>query len=403
MCSELDTKVMKTRFRYLLVVLSAVTFSLLTPVLLGRLYFNLGNVALVVAYQTEDLMGLDTAEKFYAKVAGGEYSSANLPFFQGEGEFLRGNFEAAVGHWRDFPDADFWLTMLSAYDLICRNPQLALDRLEIATNLNPKSSTIHYYSGLALYRLEKYKLALKRFDDAIELNKFNDDLSRIAFPQGMTWFPARPDNLTRDPSLEMAVIYKAAAYYQLREWKLMSETAKEAIETNPDNPLGYFQLGYAYLRWANSPSASPDERVHYYNMARHAFEQIRGQVDKYQYSYFYALSLVCTAQNDVLCANMAYQRLVAASFNVDHWYLAARYYADTEQFDLALPLYEQVLSRTLSEPEFAMRWIEAADVNFVVGNADRACDLFQIGFDLCQESEIDCNNLYDSKLFEVCK
>jgi len=371
----------------------------ISPTLIAFLYFNLGNIhVLKSTLNNIDSEHLTLAQGLFDRAEQYAPSLSRVHYWRGQAYFLAGQQQNALDAWRVFPDADYWLTMRGKYLLRQGQVEPAIDILRTALAVNPASSTICYYGGLALYRAEQYDKALEWHSKALELEQF-DERFMDSSPRGDVWWPARPDNLTHDPTPAMTYIQISAVYYQLKQWDMMQAAAQAAIDLAPDDPLGYFQLGWAYFRWANADSSDLEDKAEFYRLAEKSLVTVVDQIPDHQYPFFLVLARVYAERENIPAATVAYQRVLNVSGRVGYQYEVARFYAATGQAQAALPLYEAILSRTPHEAEFGQRWIDAAEAYFVTSKQDVACTLFKEGVDICGETGC---NVQDSILWSVC-
>jgi tetratricopeptide (TPR) repeat protein len=379
-------------------VVTIALFSLYSLNLVALISFNLGNLYVLLA----DVSGnnaslLATAQQFYTVTEHTKVPLTRLPYMQGWAWFQQGEFEKAINSWKEFPDADYWLTIRGKVLLKQGQFESAKGILTMASELNPKSSTIYYYGGLAYYRLERYDEALDWYTRALELDSFDERFMDNP-PKGDVWWPARPDNLTQYPTPVMTYIQMSAVYYQLGQWDMMRDAALSAIDIDPDEPLGYFQLGCAYYRWAGSLSDSKDA-TQFYRLAEESFITIVDQIPDYQYPFFLILARVYVGLGEVSAATSAYQHVLEVSDQANYQYEVARFYVTIGQVEASLSLYESVLAQTPHEAQFSQRWIDAAEAYWMIDEREIACTLFRQGIDICGDKECAAQN---SILWNVC-
>lgn len=360
----------------------------------------MGNIALAKSFLTSPATHIEQAIYFYEQAENNGTSLPNLFFRQGQISFLKKDYTAAFDLWRQVPHADYSLTIFSAYDLIDGKPKQALDRLEIVAELNPESSIAQYYIGLALYNLKQYDRALKQLDQAIKLNQFDDDLAEIFFPQGMTWFPTRPDNLTQRPSLAMAFVYKAAIYYRLREWESMRDAAQLAVKADPDILLGYFQLGTAYFMLGElHKDWQTGKELEFYQSAEVAFSQVVNQVPDNQFPFFIYRARTANALGNIPTATDAYVRVVKESPFLRNHREVISFFSETGQINELVTLYNVLLSKTPQYPRFSYRWVAIAEAYLAAGKPEQACSMFETSLDICNGE--DC--VHDTPLVSICQ
>lgn len=106
-------------------------------------------------------------------------------------------------------------------------PEKALNALEKAARIEPKTPRIYVGLGFACFKLKRYEEALGHFEDARKLN-------------------ARAEHV---------LLGLGATYSQLKDYKNAEKALREAVSSNPDNPVARFNLGIVCLARRNRDCA----------------------------------------------------------------------------------------------------------------------------------------------------
>jgi tetratricopeptide (TPR) repeat protein len=384
-----------SRSRVLILVLISIVLMGMSPVLLAFLYSNLGNIyVLRSSLINPDFTHLVLAQGFFDQ-AERIFSLSRVPYWRGQAYSLAGQRQRALDTWRTFPDADYWFAIRGQTELACGRVETAWSLLETAALLNPVSSTTRYYGGIALTRMERYTEALTWYNQALTSNDFD---RRFVLNQNdrSVWWPARPDNLTHNPSRAMTYVQMSAVYYQLQQWELMRDAAQAAVDLDPYQSLGYLQLGTSYFMLGNLYT---DRQVEFNKLAAEAYLAVADQMPDYQIGFFLHLARVHWAQGDIPSATAAYDRVARTSRHIANHREVMRFYEDTGQTKMLVSLYDDLIDKTPYKAQFSYRWIAAAEAYFAAGMPIKACALFQTGINICDEAKCD---VQDSVLLDVC-
>jgi tetratricopeptide (TPR) repeat protein len=275
--------------------------------------------------------------------------------------------------------AAYRLTLYGRELLWQDNPQQAVEILQKALALDPRSSAAYYFSGFALSSIGQSDAALERFSKAIEFDSF-DHRFAIDSQEIDIWWPGRPENLSHSPSPAMAYIQMSAIYYGQKQWDQMIAVSQSAIEADENNPLGYLQQGVAYYRKGVDAGGDASEL---YLMAKQSILTVASQMSDWQFPYFLYLGRISNAQGDLETAVSAYKSLAKTSPYVEHLQESATFLASLQQYEDSLPVYEAILSQMPLTPEVGQLWIDAAEAFYATGDIKRACDLLIEGKEVC--------------------
>jgi tetratricopeptide (TPR) repeat protein len=94
-----------------------------------------------------------------------------------------------------------------------------LNALRQASRIEPRTAKIHVGLGFACFRLKRYQEALKHFEHARRLNA----------------------------KAQHALLGLGVTYAQLKDYNNAEEVLREAVSSDPDNPVARFNLGIVCL------------------------------------------------------------------------------------------------------------------------------------------------------------
>ncbi|GAG11574.1 unnamed protein product, partial [marine sediment metagenome] len=166
------------------------------PALIAYWYLNLANTCILQStLNGPNLEQLALTQHFLDHAEQYMPSLPHLPYWRGQAHFLAGEQRKALDTWHKYPEAGYLLIGRGKVELMRGQAESALKLLEMATSLDPSSSTIRYYGGVALFRMKRYDEALVWFNEALILDQFDERFAQD-LNVGDVWWPARPDNLT---------------------------------------------------------------------------------------------------------------------------------------------------------------------------------------------------------------
>ncbi len=366
--------------------------------IVSYLYFNLGNIYLSWSMSSNpaSFTLLTSAGFFFEKAKEGYSPPPLVTYKQGQTFFLMGEQQLAIDEWRQFPEADCWLKVQGISLLKEGRLQEAGDILQTASMLNPASSAVAYYVGMTHYRSGANQDALAWLERAVELNQF-DERCLTYSPAPDVWWPGRPDNLNRPPSLALTYIQMAAVYYTMREWDAMQAAAQKAVALEPENPLGYYQLGEAYYRQA---LASDRDRAALLDSAEAIFAQVVDVDSNFQFRLLVSTAQVHRAQGNVDAAILAYQRALPRVSQTFLRYEIAEFFAQIGYTDEAAQLYELALDETPLQAASAYRWVEAAAIFAILQETETACEHLHTAQAVCSQPL--CDEI-QTMLLDICQ
>jgi tetratricopeptide (TPR) repeat protein len=373
--------------------------------IVGFLSFNLGTtLVLKSAFSTEKRGYSSLALRFLDFAQERHCSLPGLAYWRGQAYSKMGRRQSALDAWRASPDADYWLTLQGRSEIAQHQYDTALSTFEMAALVNPSSSTIHYYGGLALHQLDRYEQALVWYNAALELSDFDKRfIEPVSELDGGRWWHGDPGDERLSPTKAHTYVQISGVYYQLGQWNLMRDAAQKAVDLAPHDPLGYFQLGGAYFYLAQADNIDPESKARFYRLAEEALVTVVDQVAWNQAPFFQTLARVYRGQGKTSAAADAYQRMLRTSSPpAAHFYEVASFYVSAGQPQEAIPLYDVALSKTPEKPKFAHRWVEAAEAWAAAGKEEEACDLFRRGLDICGEAENKDCAAENSILWDIC-
>lgn len=105
--------------------------------------------------------------------------------------------------------------------------QKALSALQQAARIEPRTARVYVGLGFACFKLKKYEEALKHFEHARKL----------------------------DVTAEHALLGLGVAHAQLEDYEKAENALREAVSSNPDNPVAHFNLGIVCLARQNRDCA----------------------------------------------------------------------------------------------------------------------------------------------------
>jgi tetratricopeptide (TPR) repeat protein len=198
---------------------------------------------------------------------------ADAFFYSAVAYWKKGNLDKAIYHAnraalirRSDADVMFFLGRLYYEKGLHGNAEIYFQK---AIRFDPKYLDAHYGLGQVYEKMGLLGMAVNEYERA-----YNLDQTRKEFREKSDELLEKLEGkAAKNPDFEI-LVQLGFAYMGRHQWDQAVKTIERAIKLKPDDPLGYYALGYTYERaWANYKDKDELKAANYKTRAMEAYEK----------------------------------------------------------------------------------------------------------------------------------